>query len=145
MAKLGFALFFIYFTAAYLSNLSFQYTSVTSSTIMATTNGTKHLHPLVFLMCLSGIFLLVIGVLAGTDSATYLKVLSVLISAVGAFLLIFFERTKGLLRTLGNAMSLGSSAFYALYSVFLKKNVNDETRVSIPILFGNSSMMLRKY
>lgn len=121
MAKLGFGLFVIYVAAAYLCNLSFQYTSVTSSTIMATTNG---------------IFLLIIGSIAGTDAATYLKILSVLISASGAFLLVFFERTKGALRTMGNLMSLGSSACYALYSVFLKKNVNDESRVSIPILFG---------
>jgi solute carrier family 35 protein F5 len=122
MAKLGFGLFVIYVAAAYLCNLSFQYTSVTSSTIMATTNG---------------IFLLILGVMAGTDAVTYLKILSVLISASGAFFLIFFERTKGAVRTMGNMMSLGSSACYALYSVFLKKNVSDESRVSIPILFGN--------
>jgi drug/metabolite transporter (DMT)-like permease len=85
----------------------------------------------------NGIFLLILGVMAGTDAVTYLKILSVLISASGAFFLIFFERTKGAVRTMGNMMSLGSSACYALYSVFLKKNVSDESRVSIPILFGN--------
>lgn len=121
MAKLGVGLFFIYVAAVYLGNLSFQYTSVTSSTIMATTNG---------------IFLLIFGVIAGTDVATYLKVLSVIISAGGAFFLAFCERKKGTLRTMGNLMSLGSSAFYALYSVFLKKAINDESRISIPILFG---------
>lgn len=114
-------MFVLYVGACYLSNISFQYTSVSSSTIMATTNG---------------IFLLFFGVIAATDTPTYLKFAAAIISSLGAFILIYFEAPQGTWRIIGNLMSLGSASFYALYSVLLKKIVKDESRVSIPILFA---------
>jgi len=122
LARIASFIFLIYTTAVYLCNLSFQHTSVTSSMIMATTNG---------------IFLLFFGLAFGTDQVALIKLLAVSLSAGGAFILVFGELSHGEWRLTGNLMSLGSSTLYSLYSILLKKmSGGDVTRLSFPLLLA---------
>ncbi len=130
MAKFGGILFIVYAAAVYFSSLSFYHTSVSSAVIMATTNG---------------IFLLLFGLVFSTDQVTILKLIAVGISAAGAVTLAVSERNLGKWRLLGNMMSLGSSACFALYSIVLKKLSKRPSRVSTPLLFailGTYSMLI---
>lgn len=115
-------IFVLYAGAIYLSNLAFQHTSVSSATIMATTNG---------------IFLLAFGLAFGTDFFAWPKLASVGLSLAGALFLIVGELPLGDWRLGGNLMSLASSACYGLHSVVLRKlSKGDSSRVSFPLLLA---------
>lgn len=127
--KFGGVLFLFYWAAVYLGNLSFQHTTVSSSTIMSTTNG---------------IFLLILGLIFSTDHVNILKLVAVTMTLVGATTLVLSELKLGEWRTIGNMMSFSSAFFYSLYSVVLKRLSKDPGRVSIPLLLatvGSYSMI----
>lgn len=125
----GAVLFVAYFCAVYLSNASFRFTTVASSTIMGTTN------------CF---FLLLLGWAFGTDKLTMLKLLAITTTFLGACTLVASELWHGHWRLAGNLMSFGSAALFSLYSVVLTKLSGNSNRVSQPLLFatvGTYSML----
>lgn len=127
--QLGASLFLFYLAALYLSYLSYQYTAVSSATITGSSNG---------------VFLLLLGVLFRFDRFTSIKVAAILCSILGCLILVLAE-WKDSDRTVGNLMGLGSSFFYAFYSILLHKLAKDPFRVSNPILFavvGSFTMLL---
>lgn len=86
-------------------------------------------------MTTSGIWVLLLGRLAGTESLSLVKVLAVLIGAAGVGLLGFFESDQPT-RIYGSIGALLSSVFYGAYSVYLKRQSKNEARVSQALLFA---------
>lgn len=124
-------LFFgIYFVSCFLANLSFEYTDVVSASILLST---------------SCFFTLIFSIIAGLESFTLMKALSVIICAgglciVGLLSYIYDELGQQshppVNMALGNLYAIASALLYGLYSVMLKKKTIDESRLNMPFFFG---------
>lgn len=120
-ALLALGLYPLYSASLYLMTLSFAYTSVGSSTILAAT---------------CGFFTLIISYFAKIEDLSLLKCIAVLTSTGGVLYLGREEFKHPTAHTIGNIYSLTSAILYGGYSTFLKKVTKDESRVSMPILFA---------
>ncbi|RHZ49971.1 hypothetical protein Glove_508g60 [Diversispora epigaea] len=125
VAKLGFKFCMLWFAANWCSNASLTYTTVASSTILAST---------------SGFFTLGIGSLAGIEKFTFIKLLAVFVSCIGVFL-ISIERPEDSQSDpvdpfFGDFLAILSAFFYGSYSVFLKLRIQRESRINMPLFFG---------
>jgi len=116
---------FIWFLSNYFQNASLSLTNVSSSTILSST---------------SGLFTLLFGVLARTESFNYIKFAGVLISLFGV---IFVSKADhgatddiGNSPILGDILSLCGSILYGLYTVLLKKKIPNEDKVDTMLFFG---------
>ncbi|KAG0207711.1 hypothetical protein BGX28_001108 [Mortierella sp. GBA30] len=134
IAELSFAFCIIWFAANWATNASLAYTTVTSSTILAS---------------MSGFFTLAIGALLKTESFSTLKLMAVCASVIGVALVSESDRggehpTHNLTATpveptaplFGDFLALMSALFYGCYTVLLKARIRNESRVNMSLFFG---------
>ncbi|KAJ5654004.1 hypothetical protein N7490_001007 [Penicillium lividum] len=141
-AKLSFQFCLLWFTANYFAMACLQYTTVGSTTILTST---------------SGVWTLVFGACLRVEKFTVRKALGVLASLIGIILIsrvdlskpdtnpatptgddgsgTFPHKTPAEI-ALGDAMAAFSSIMYGVYTIVMKKQVGDESRVNMSLFFG---------
>ncbi|KAJ6005901.1 hypothetical protein N7451_003845 [Penicillium sp. IBT 35674x] len=140
-AKLSFQFCLLWFTANYFAMACLQYTTVSSTTILTST---------------SGVWTLIFGACLRVEKFTARKALGVLASLIGIILIsrvdlskpdtpaaptadegsgTFPHKTAAEI-ALGDAMAAFSSILYGVYTIVMKKQVGDESRVNMPLFFG---------
>lgn len=133
-AKLALEFCILWFLANYFAAACLSYTTVASSTILAST---------------SSIWTLLCGSLLRVERFTYRKLLGVGASLLGVALISsidvsgttdsnrgsFPHKTPREL-ALGDTMAFISAALYGFYAVFMKKRIGSESRVNMPLFFG---------
>ncbi|EHA18898.1 hypothetical protein ASPNIDRAFT_124139 [Aspergillus niger ATCC 1015] len=140
-AKLSFE--FCLLWANYFAMACLQYTTVGSTTILTST---------------SGVWTLIFGALIGVERFTIRKLIGVIASLIGIILIsrvdmstpdnpsnnnnsssgsgsTFPSKTPGEI-ALGDAMAAFSAILYGVYTIVLKKQVGDESRVNMQLFFG---------
>jgi solute carrier family 35 protein F5 len=132
--KLSFEFCILWFLANYFAAACLEYTTVASSTILAST---------------SSIFTLLFGSILRVERFTLRKMLGVCASLLGVILISsvdvsgdtdshrgdFPHKTPGEL-ALGDGMAFLSAVLYGFYAVFMKKRIGDESKVNMPLFFG---------
>ncbi|KAF9959956.1 hypothetical protein BGZ72_008285 [Mortierella alpina] len=134
IAELSFAFCILWFAANWATNASLAYTTVASSTILAS---------------MSGFFTLAIGAMLKTESFSTLKFIAVCASVIGVALVSESDRggespTNGFGTTpiepraplFGDFLALLSALFYGCYTVLLKVRIQNESRVNMSLFFG---------
>ncbi|GKZ20078.1 hypothetical protein AbraCBS73388_005255 [Aspergillus brasiliensis] len=140
-AKLSFEFCLLWFSANYFAMACLQYTTVGSTTILTST---------------SGVWTLIFGALIGVERFTIRKLIGVVASLIGIILIsrvdmslpdnpsnnnnsgsgsTFPSKTPGEI-ALGDAMAAFSAILYGVYTIVLKKQVGDESRVNMQLFFG---------
>ncbi|KAI9045176.1 DMT family transporter [Aspergillus affinis] len=140
-AKLSFEFCMLWFLANYFAMACLQYTTVGSTTILTST---------------SGVWTLIFGAVIGVEKFTVRKLLGVVASLVGIMLIsrvdllssspevppadnsggsTFPSKTPAEI-ALGDAMAGFSAVMYGVYTIVLKKQVGDESRVNMQLFFG---------
>ncbi|KAJ5101790.1 hypothetical protein NUU61_004012 [Penicillium alfredii] len=140
-AKLSFEFCLLWFIANYFAMACLQFTTVGSTTILTST---------------SGVWTLIFGAMLGVEKFTPRKLLGVVASLVGIFLISrmdisepdpatapgadghkgsFPHKTPAEI-ALGDAMAAFSSIMYGVYTIVMKKQVGDESRVNMQLFFG---------
>ncbi|KAF8608821.1 hypothetical protein BDV93DRAFT_486165 [Ceratobasidium sp. AG-I] len=138
-AKLASLFCFFWFLANWTVNASLGFTSVASTTILAS---------------MSGFFTLLIGRAFRVESLSIEKIGAVVVSFVGGILVSLADtpgkspaqppagnptaasahpHDKALI---GDFLALGSALFYALYVVLLKVRIGEESRINMQLFFG---------
>jgi len=134
-AKLSLEFCLLWFGANYLVAGCLEYTSVASSTILTST---------------SSIWTLVFGALVRVEHFSYKKLIGVLASLAGIFLISTVDlsgkdndKNRGNFPhksqaeiAIGDAMAFGSAIMYGIYTVVMKKRIGNEDRVKMPLFFG---------
>ncbi|KAF2658941.1 hypothetical protein K491DRAFT_237795 [Lophiostoma macrostomum CBS 122681] len=132
--KLSLEFCILWFLANYFAAACLEYTTVASSTILAST---------------SSIFTLLFGSILRVERFTLRKMLGVCASLLGVILISsvdvsgdtdshrgdFPHKTPGEL-ALGDGMAFLSAVLYGFYAVFMKKRIGDESQVNMPLFFG---------
>ncbi|OAQ26677.1 hypothetical protein K457DRAFT_34290 [Linnemannia elongata AG-77] len=131
IAELSFTFCILWFAANWATNASLAYTTVASSTILAS---------------MSGFFTLAIGAILKTESFSTLKLIAVCASVAGVALVSESDRseTNDLLLDpkapiaplFGDFLALMSAVFYGCYTVLLKVKIQNESRVNMSLFFG---------
>lgn len=135
-ARLGVEFSFLWFAASFLLLACLEHTTVASSTILTST---------------SSVFTLLFGYITGVETFTVRKLTGVLASLAGVILISsvdwsgktsddehrgqFPDKSAGEL-ALGNALALLSAIVYGVYVIFMKKRIDDESKVNMPTFFG---------
>ncbi|KAF3037235.1 hypothetical protein E8E12_005780 [Didymella heteroderae] len=133
-AKLALEFCILWFLANYFAAACLSYTTVASSTILAST---------------SSIWTLLCGSLLRVERFTLRKLIGVGASLAGVVLIStidvsgetdenrgsFPHKTPREL-ALGDVMAFVSAVLYGFYAVFMKKRIGDESRVNMPLFFG---------
>ncbi|KAL4866345.1 hypothetical protein BDV12DRAFT_173079 [Aspergillus spectabilis] len=140
-AKLSFHFCLLWFTANYFSMACLQFTTVGSTTILTST---------------SGVWTLIFGALIGVENFTVRKLAGVIASLIGIILIsrvdlsttdstapgdnggggsTFPPKSPGEI-ALGDAMAAFSAVMYGVYTVVLKRQVGNESRVNMQLFFG---------
>ncbi|EKG15621.1 hypothetical protein MPH_07056 [Macrophomina phaseolina MS6] len=135
-AKLSLEFSILWFLANYFTAACLEYTTVASSTILTST---------------SSIWTLLTGAFIGVEHFTIRKLLGVLASLAGVVLIStvdisgtnnsdenrgsFPSKTQGEI-ALGDALAFLSAVMYGFYAVLMKKRIEDESRVNMPLFFG---------
>ncbi|KAJ5496755.1 hypothetical protein N7463_008742 [Penicillium fimorum] len=138
-ARLSIQFCLLWFTANYFAMGCLQFTSVGSTTILTST---------------SGVWTMVFGALFRVEKFTMRKFMGVVASLIGIILISrvdlsapdtgdagdgsegsFPHKSTGEI-ALGDAMAAFSAIMYGLYTVVMKKQVGDESRVNMPLFFG---------
>ncbi|KAI8343518.1 hypothetical protein BC941DRAFT_411611 [Chlamydoabsidia padenii] len=135
--RLSFAFCILWFFANYTTNASLAYTSVGSSTILAS---------------MSGLFTLGFGAMFNVEKITVVKLLSVCTSFVGVILVSYSDQntypsndpTDATLTPsptissalIGDILALLGALFYGGYTTLLKVRIGDESRINMPLFFG---------
>ncbi|KAF9108695.1 hypothetical protein BGX29_008227 [Mortierella sp. GBA35] len=128
IAELSFAFCVLWFAANWCTNASLAYTTVASSTILAS---------------MSGFFTLAIGSFLKTESFSTVKLIAVSSSLLGVALVSNYDRgspnvepTAPKAPLFGDILALGSALFYGCYTVLLKIKIQNESRVNMSLFFG---------
>lgn len=133
-AKLALEFCMLWFLANYFAAACLEYTTVASSTILAST---------------SSIWTLLCGSFLRVERFTVRKFIGVCASLAGVTLIStidvsgetdenrgsFPHKTPHEL-AIGDVMAFVSAVLYGFYTVFMKKRIGDETRVNMPLFFG---------
>lgn len=133
-ARLSFEFCILWFLANYFAGACLEYTTVASSTILAST---------------SSIWTLLSGSVIGVERFTLRKLFGVLASLAGIVLIStvdisgendenrgsFPHKTPRELAT-GDSMAFLSAILYGFYAVLMKKRIGDESKVNMPLFFG---------
>ena len=122
------------FSANYFAAACLEYTTVASSTIIAST---------------SSIWTLLCGSLMGVERFTMRKFFGVLASIAGIVLISSvdvagdMDENRGSFPhksprelAIGDAMAFFSAVLYGFYGTFMKKRIGDETKVNMPLFFA---------
>ncbi|PVI04271.1 hypothetical protein DM02DRAFT_716407 [Periconia macrospinosa] len=132
--KLSLEFSMLWFLANYFAAACLEYTTVASSTILAST---------------SSIWTLFIGALLRVERFTLRKFIGVCASLAGVILIStidvsgetdehrgsFPHKTPREL-AIGDTMAFVSAVLYGFYAVFMKKRISDESKVNMPLFFG---------
>ncbi|KAG1773209.1 hypothetical protein EDD22DRAFT_859455 [Suillus occidentalis] len=136
-ARMALGFCFLWFIANWALNAALAYTSVASSTILSG---------------MSGMFTLAVGRMFRVETLTLVKIGAVLTGFVGVILvaisdgssddqpdavgpsIVFKAATSS--PVLGDFLALMSAVFYALYVVFLKVQIREESRIDMQLFFG---------
>ncbi|KAF9354853.1 hypothetical protein BGX26_007265 [Mortierella sp. AD094] len=145
IAELSFAFCILWFAANWATNASLAYTTVASSTILAS---------------MSGFFTLAIGAMLKTETFSTLKLVAVCASVIGVVLVSESDRgenphvllngnfaasntfiditepTAPAAPLFGDFLALMSALFYGCYTVLLKVRIQNESRVNMSLFFG---------
>ncbi|KAG0260309.1 hypothetical protein DFQ27_003617 [Actinomortierella ambigua] len=128
IAQVSFTFCILWFAANWCTNASLAYTTVASSTILAS---------------MSGFFTLAIGAFMKTELFSTLKLLAVCSSVIGVILVSksdhggeLNEPTQPSAPLFGDFLALLSAMFYGCYTVLLKVRIQNESRVNMPLFFG---------
>jgi solute carrier family 35 protein F5 len=141
-AKLSVQFCMLWFLANYFAIACLQYTNVGSTTILTST---------------SGVWTLILGTMIGVEKFTVRKFMGVIASLVGVILISrvdmsshdeeqttpndadengsFPHKTTAEI-ALGDAMAAFSAIVYGVYTIVMKKQVGDESRVNMQLFFG---------
>ncbi|KAL1967876.1 hypothetical protein VTN77DRAFT_2293 [Rasamsonia byssochlamydoides] len=139
-AKLSVQFCMLWFLANYFAIACLQYTNVGSTTILTST---------------SGVWTLIFGTVIGVEKFTVRKFVGVVASLVGVILISrvdmsspdeaptpknaddssFPHKTTAEI-ALGDAMAAFSAIVYGVYTIVMKKQVGDESRVNMQLFFG---------
>lgn len=133
-AKLALEFCILWFLANYFAAGCLEYTTVASSTILAST---------------SSIWTLLSGSIMRVERFTFRKLIGVCASLAGVILISmvdvsgetdenrgsFPHKTPREL-AIGDVMAFVSAVLYGFYAVFMKKRIGDESRVNMPLFFG---------
>ncbi|KAF8576560.1 hypothetical protein K439DRAFT_1418863 [Ramaria rubella] len=134
-ARLASTFCFFWFIANWSVNVSLDYTSVASSTILSST---------------SGFFTLAIGRLFAVETLTPIKVGAVVTSFVGVLLVSLSDSSPKKLNNsvktlpanthtnpaLGDIFAILAAIFYAVYVILLKIRIRSESRIDMQLFFG---------
>lgn len=136
-AKMALGFCFLWFIANWTLNAALAYTSVASSTVLSG---------------MSGMFTLAVGRMFRVETLTVVKIGAVLTAFVGVILVAvsdgssdhqpdamgssIFYKAANSLPVLGDFLALMSAVFYALYVVFLKVQIREESRIDMQLFFG---------
>jgi solute carrier family 35 protein F5 len=133
-AKLALSFCTLWFLANYFAAACLEYTTVASSTILAST---------------SSIWTLLLGSLLRVERFTLLKLFGVLASLGGVALISMvdvsgssdenrgsFPHKSPRELAVGDVMAFVSAVLYGFYTVFMKSRIGDESRVNMPLFFG---------
>ncbi|KFX87891.1 hypothetical protein O988_09240 [Pseudogymnoascus sp. VKM F-3808] len=125
---------FLWFLANYFVAACLEYTSVASSTILTST---------------SSIWTLVFGALLKVELFTIKKLVGVLACLAGIIMISMvdlsgnnddnrgtFPHKSQRQIAIGDILAFGSAVLYGAYSVIMKKRVQNEDRVNMPLFFG---------
>ncbi|KAF9914685.1 hypothetical protein BX616_007777 [Lobosporangium transversale] len=148
IAELSFTFCILWFAANWATNASLAYTTVASSTILAS---------------MSGFFTLAIGAILKTETFSVFKLIAVCASVAGVALVsesdrgesgtnnfmfsVFETASAGLAEDsakptspsaplFGDFLALMSAMFYGCYTVLLKLRIQNESRVNMSLFFG---------
>ncbi|KAF9909133.1 hypothetical protein EC991_009043 [Linnemannia zychae] len=128
IAELSFAFCILWFAANWATNASLAYTTVASSTILAS---------------MSGFFTLAIGSFLKTETFSSVKLIAVSGSLLGVALVSGYDRgspsvepTAPKAPLFGDFLALMSALFYGCYTVLLKVKIQNESRVNMSLFFG---------
>lgn len=124
----------LWFASNYFIAACLQYTTVASSTVISAT---------------SSVFTLAFGVLFGVESFTFRKLLSVGVCLLGVVLISqvdlsgqndenrgSFPEKSAAEMAIGDVLALASAMGYGLYTILLKKRIQDESRMDVFVFFG---------
>ncbi|CAO3569948.1 unnamed protein product [Mortierella alpina] len=119
----------LWFAANWATNASLAYTTVASSTILAS---------------MSGFFTLAIGAILKTETFSTLKLIAVCGSVLGVALVSQSDRggspsneqSAPTAPLFGDFLALMSALFYGCYTVLLKVRIQNENRVNMSLFFG---------
>ncbi|KZO90098.1 hypothetical protein CALVIDRAFT_523194 [Calocera viscosa TUFC12733] len=125
-ASLGGIFCILWFVANWSVNASLEYTSVASSTILAS---------------MSGFFTLAIGSALGVEPFSWAKIGAVVASFGGVLMVSLSDGNADTPSTsphviLGDMLALLSALFYACYVLFLKIRAQHESRLNAQLFFG---------
>ncbi|KAJ5218826.1 uncharacterized protein N7498_000925 [Penicillium cinerascens] len=138
-AKLSFQFCLLWFIANYFALACLQFTTVGSTTILTST---------------SGVWTLVFGAFIGVEKFTVRKFLGVVASLIGIILISRVDLSKSddtatpdgsessfphkttAEIALGDAMAAFSAIMYGVYTIVMKKQVGDESKVNMQLFFG---------
>ncbi|KAH7883694.1 hypothetical protein F5I97DRAFT_1894873 [Phlebopus sp. FC_14] len=134
-AKLALCFCFLWFVANWSLNAALAYTSVASATVLSS---------------MSGIFTLGVGRIFRVESLTLIKLCAVLTSFGGVVLVSLSDSSSSqvpvgssfnteainLLPVIGDILALFSALFYAIYLIFLKVQIKEESRIDMQLFFG---------
>jgi solute carrier family 35 protein F5 len=133
-AKIALEFCLLWFLANYFAAACLEYTTVASSTILAST---------------SSIWTLLLGSLLRVERFTLLKLCGVLASLGGVALISMVDvsgntdENRGTFPhksprelAIGDVMAFVSAVLYGFYTVFMKSRIGDESRVNMPLFFG---------
>ncbi|KIJ68330.1 hypothetical protein HYDPIDRAFT_106512 [Hydnomerulius pinastri MD-312] len=133
-SKLALHFCFLWFVANWALNAALAYTSVASATVLSS---------------MSGIFTLAVGRIFRVESLTLVKIGATLTSFGGVVLVSLSDSSSGppseptlntqafnLLAVVGDVLALLSALFYAVYLIFLKVQIKEESRIDMQLFFG---------
>ena len=133
-AWLSFEFCILWFLANYFIAACLEYTTVASSTILAST---------------SSIWTLIFGALLSVEKFTIRKLIGTLASFAGIILISSIDLTGNSDKNrgdfphkshrelaIGDALALISALLYGVYTILMKKRIGDEGRVDMPLFFG---------
>ncbi|KAG5365524.1 putative vacuolar membrane protein [Yarrowia sp. C11] len=119
----------LWFFSNFLTNASLKYTSVSSQTILS---------------CTSSFFTLVIGSVFGVEAFTATKLLALVFSMCGVFLVskadsVATQTSVGVQTSdivFGDLLALAGAVVYGFYMTLLKVKVGDESRINTKMFLG---------
>lgn len=126
-AKLAAVLTPFFFLCMWTFNLGLEYTSVASSSIIAT---------------LTSLFTLVFGAVTGVEHFSYPKLAATLMSIAGVSTIVIVDNKlssphgRSNLPVIGDLISVVSAALYATYTIILKRRAGPEGETNIAMMFG---------
>jgi len=116
----------LWFVSNLLNNASLIYTSVSSQTILAST---------------SSFFTIVIGYFTSLELLSKTKLISIALSIAGVILVTSNDnpiKNEAAQQTIlwGNILALAGALCYGIYSILLKLNVKEDSRIDMKLFFG---------